>query len=305
MLQVILMYAIFASSFPITKILLSYTEPFFLTGIRMLAGGTLLLLYHMAYKKSKTTITKAQFSMYTQIILIGFYLNYIARFWSINHLSSAKASCIFATNPLISSLFSYLFFSEKTSKKQWLGFAFGISSIIPLFLPCGLTQNIWSWPYIFSWPEWIMLFSVVADCYKWTLIRKLVLNQTCSPVMVNGLCMTIGGLLALFTAFPAEGLLPISSIAPFACYMILYIFISNIISYNLYGFLLRKYTVTFMSLAGFMAPLFASLYGWLFLHETIGINFIIAVCMLAVGLYLFYQDEISSQSHLTNTPLLS
>jgi drug/metabolite transporter (DMT)-like permease len=109
--------------------------------------------------------------------------------------------------------------------------------------------------------------------------------------MVNGLCMTIGGILALLTAIPTEGLLPVSSLMPFLGYMTLYILISNIISYNLYGFLLRSYTVTFMSLAGFMAPLFASFYGWFFLKEELHSNFFLSVAMLAVGLFLFYQDE--------------
>lgn len=301
MLQVILMYAIFASSFPLTKILLSYTEPFFLTGVRMITGGTILLFYYTTYQKKKCAIAKTQYSIYAQIILIGFYLNYIARFWSINYLSSAKASCLFAISPLIASLFSYLFFGETTSKKQWLGFTFGLCSILPIFIPFSSSGSIIRHALLFSWPEWIMLFSVIADCYKWILIRKLVLDHTCSPFMVNGLCMTIGGILALLTSFPTEGIFPISSILPFVCYMGIYILISNIISYNLYGFLLRSYTVTFMSLAGFTAPLFASFYGWLFLHESISGHFFLSVGMLTVGLYLFYQDEKPS---LEDTPVL-
>jgi drug/metabolite transporter (DMT)-like permease len=304
MLQVILMYAIFASSFPLTKILLSYSEPFFMTGIRMVAGGIILLFYHMAYKKNSFTISKNQYFLYAQIIVIGFYLNYIARFWSINYLSSAKASCIFAINPLIASLFSYLFLGETTSKRQWLGFAFGICSLIPIFLPLTITDSLISHSLMFSGPEWIMLFSVIADCYKWILIRKLILNHACSPIMVNGLSMAIGGILALLTAFPAEGFLPVSSLIPFVGYMILYIFISNVISYNLYGFLLRSYTVTFMSLAGFMAPLFASFYGWFFLQEELHGNFFLSVAMLAIGLYLFYQDEITGKAHHKDTQVL-
>jgi drug/metabolite transporter (DMT)-like permease len=296
MLQVILMYAIFASSFPLTKILLSYSEPFFMTGIRMIVGGMILLIYHIAYKKNSVTISKNQYLLYAQIIFIGFYLNYIARFWSINYLSSAKASCIFAINPLIASLFSYLFLGETTSKKQWLGFAFGMCSLIPIFLPFAITESLRLRTFMFSEPEWIMLFSVIADCYKWILIRKLILYHTCSPIMVNGLSMTISGILALLTAFSVEGYSPVSSLIPFVGYMGLYILISNVISYNLYSFLLRSYTVTFMSLAGFMAPLFASFYGWFFLKEELHTNFFLSVAILAAGLYLFYQDEITQKN---------
>jgi drug/metabolite transporter (DMT)-like permease len=122
--------------------------------------------------------------------------------------------------------------------------------------------------------------------------------------MVNGICMSIGGLLALLTAAPVEGFCPISSVIPFISYLALYILISNIISYNLYGFLLRSYTVTFMSLAGFMAPLFASLYGWIFLHEPLSQQFILSACMLAIGLYLFYQDEAANKPSIEDTHIL-
>ena len=304
MIQVILMYAIFASSFPLTKILLSYTQPFFLTGVRMIIGGGILLFYYTIYRKNKCTVARTQYFVYAQIIFIGFYLNYIARFWSINYLSSAKAGLIFTLYPLISSLLSYFFFNETVSKKQWLGFTFGLCSVAPLLVLTSPAEITMGQLWIFSWPELAMLASVVADCYKWILMRKLVLDRSCSPFMVNGLCMTAGGLLALLTAFPTEGLLPVTSLAPFIIYMGLYILISNVISYNLYGFLLRTYTVTFLSLAGFMAPLFAALYGWLFLHEHISWHFYISATMLACGLYLFYQDELRNKTLNQDTLLL-
>lgn len=292
MFIVILMYAIFASSFPLTKILLSYSAPFFLTGVRMIVGGTILLSFYTIYRKKRCSIAKSHYGIYIQIIVIGFYLNYIIRYWSINCLSSAKAGFIFTLYPLISSLLSYFFFGEIISKKQWLGFALGICAVAPILITPVSATCIEHQMGIFSWPAIAMLLSVVADCYKWVLMRKLVLDHTCSPFMVNGLCMTAGGLLALCTAFPTEGLLPVTSLTPFIGYMIIYILISNIISYNFYGFLLRSYTATFLSLAGFTAPIFASFYGWLFLHEHISRYFYISVMLLAIGLYLFYQDEL-------------
>lgn len=295
---IILMYAIFASSFPITKILRMYTSPIFLTGIRMLIGGGILLLYYAFYRKKSCKIYTHQYWTYAQIIVIGIYLNYIARFWAIEYLTSIKACFLFNISPLLSSLFSYLFFGETISKKQWLGFFFGFSALVPIIITSSPSEAFMGEFAFISWPELAMLFSVAADSYKWILMRKLVKEHTCSPIMANGLSMALGGALALGTSFFIEGAFPVTKVVPFSCYIALYILISNIISYNLYGFLLRSYTATFLSLAGFMSPLFAAIYGWLFLNERISWHFYVSIVILAMGLYLFYQDELRKNNIL-------
>jgi drug/metabolite transporter (DMT)-like permease len=51
MLFVLLLYALFASVFTISKTGLMYTEPLFFVGIRMLFAGILLLAYQRVFKK--------------------------------------------------------------------------------------------------------------------------------------------------------------------------------------------------------------------------------------------------------------
>jgi drug/metabolite transporter (DMT)-like permease len=73
------------------------------------------------------------------------------------------------------------------------------------------------------------------------------------------------------------------------------IIIANIIFYNLYGYLLHFYSATWLSFVGFITPLFAALYGWLFLNETIGWAYFISIFIVFWGLYLFYQDELKKK----------
>lgn len=291
MILVLIMYAIFASSFPITKILLTYTTPFFLTGARMILGGALLIYYHGYYRRRSCAILQNQFWIYAQIIVIGIYLNYVARFWSIRYLTSVKASFIFNFCPLFTSFFAYLFFHEKVSSRQWIGYAIGFTALVPIFITSSTQEFLCGELWYISWPELAMLVSVIADSYKWVLIQKLVVHHTCSPLIINGISMLAGGALALSTSIPLEGLLPVSSWVPFSLLLLLYIFISNIISYNLYGHLLKKYTATFMSMAGFTTPLFASIWGMLLLHEHISWHFYLSTFILTIGLILFYRDE--------------
>jgi drug/metabolite transporter (DMT)-like permease len=146
-----------------------------------------------------------------------------------------------------------------------------------------------------SWPELAVLISVAASAYSWIIMRKLVHHKNYSPVMVNGITMSIGGMGALLTAIYAEGPLTIADPPHFFGWLGLVILISNIICHNMYGYLLKKYTATFLSFAGFLSPLFTALYGWAFLQEEITPAFFISTVIVFIGLLLFYQDELLQQ----------
>ena len=114
--------------------------------------------------------------------------------------------------------------------------------------------------------------------------------------MINGLTMTFGGFLALITSFFVEKNICITNSAAFAGYLALVILISNIICHNLYGYLLRRYTATFLSFAGFLTPLFAAFYGWLFLHETITAEYYLSAVIVFIGLFVFYYEEVKKEA---------
>jgi drug/metabolite transporter (DMT)-like permease len=66
----------------------------------------------------------------------------------------------------------------------------------------------------------------------------------------------------------------------------------------MYASLLKKYTATFMSFAGFIAPLFTALYGWAFLGEIITWHFYASSAIVFVGLFLFYKDELNKDENV-------
>jgi drug/metabolite transporter (DMT)-like permease len=50
-----------------------------------------------------------------------------------------------------------------------------------------------------------------------------------------------------------------------------------------------------MSLAGLVTPLFASLFGWYFLNEAITWHFYAAMTLFSIGLFIFYQEEVTTR----------
>lgn len=116
--------------------------------------------------------------------------------------------------------------------------------------------------------------------------------------MANGISMVIGGTLALVHSYATGeswSPIPVTDMGPFLQNSLLMCLISNIICYNLYGYLLKRYSATFMSLAGLVTPFFASFFGWYFLGETITWHYFASIAVFSVGLTLFYQEELKKE----------
>ena len=138
---------------------------------------------------------------------------------------------------------------------------------------------------------------MVAICsvYGWILLRQLVKDEGCTPFLANGFSMVVGGCFALTHSRLVENWNPIpvhGSLITFAECSILLIAISSIICYNLYGSLLKKYSATFISFAGFTTPLFTAFFGWIYLGELVTWPFYLSAVMVFAGLFVFYQEEL-------------
>ena len=146
--------------------------------------------------------------------------------------------------------------------------------------------------FFISWPEIAVLFSVGFMSYNWVLVKAMINEHRYSPMMVNGISMTSGGLLALVTSPIVEGMLPVTNWAPFLVILAFVIVVSNLICHNLYGHLLRHYSATLLSFAGFTAPCFTALYEWALYGTVITWHFYASSIIVFIGLFLFYQDEL-------------
>lgn len=293
MILIVFLYALCASTFTICKALLDYVKPFFFIGIRMLVAGGLLLAYSYWKNRSVFSIAKKDRWLFAQIILFHVYFAYILDLWSLQYITSSKSSFLYNLSPFLAALFSYFYFSEKMTIKKWIGLLIGFSGFLPEMLLKGTSASL-NDSFFLSIPELVLLGAVTSGVYGWITLRKLVKDGEYSPTMVNGIGMVGGGILALVTSFFVEGwaVSPIFEFWPFVKLTALIIVVGNILFYNFYGFLLRRYTATFLSFAGFTTPLFAALFGWLFLGELVNWTFFLSIFVVCIGLYIFYQEEL-------------
>lgn len=318
MLLVLLVYFLLSSTFVIGKAALTYAQPIFLIAVRMGLAGILLLAYLYFFDKKQLKFKKEDLGLFAQIALFHIYLSFVLEFVAYTYVSASKAAFMFNLSPFVTALFAYIFFNERMTGRQWIGMLLGFAGTLPMLMGPGQAAEQASMHIGFlSLPELCLLGSVVAAAYGWIVMTKLVVNKHYSPIFVNGIGMLCGGFAALLTSFALEKkpllkcvsesmnlntlkqtlnttlfCCTLSDFLIFMGYVLLLILVANIIFYNSYGFLLKKYTPTFLSLVGLLCPLFTAFLGWIFLGEKVTWIFFVSLAVVLLGAYIFYQDEL-------------
>ncbi|MFI4938176.1 MAG: DMT family transporter [Candidatus Berkiellales bacterium] len=296
---VILLFALFASLFTFSKTALEYSEPFFLIGSRMTLAGILLLCHQFYFNRPAFKIKMEHVIPLIMLGLVSIYITNIAEIWGIQFMSSAKACLIYSLSPFIAALIAYLMLKEKLTIKKWLGLCIGFIGLTPILFTQSSTAELAKDLLFISWAEIALIVAVFASVYGWILLKKIINDYHYTPIMANGVSMLMGGVLALFHSYLSGETwapFPITTgkYAPFIECALWMTLISNVVCYNLYGYLLKRFSATFMSLAGLVTPLFASLFGWYFLNENITWHFFASMLLFSIGLAIFYQEELAT-----------
>ena len=302
MIYIIVLYALLAFTFTLGKFALAYSEPLFLVAARMLIGGPLLLLAQALRPKTVSVdVSKRDIIDFIQVIFFHIYLSFIPEYWALTYVSSIKVNILYTTTPFVTILLSYLLYNEKLSVSQVMGTTLGFLSLLPLMLRGGgeCSGSLVS----FSLPDLMLILSISSGAYAWFVIKRL-MQRGYSLLVINGWAMLIGGVMSLFTWHYLNPFnqSPIYDFTPFLLSTLALVLVSNVIVYNLYGWLLTRYSLNIVSLAGFLSPLFGALYGKLLLGEDLGWQHLIAMGGITVGLYLFFHDELKQRRELQPPP---
>jgi drug/metabolite transporter (DMT)-like permease len=272
--------------------------------IRMVTAGILLLgVYYgmnivQRYREKKLGLSLttplptplfsiAKLALWIKTIFFYVIFAYMAEHWALQYMSSSSEALLYSLCPFITALLAYFLIKERLAWYQWLGISIGWCSIVPAcYHICFFCELTTLWPII------ILLSAIVSSCYAWFLIRKLIIDYNYHPLLINGRAMLWGGLIywclvpyiydvhSVLSMIPSIGFL-IKSIGGM-------IVLSNVVFYNWYSYLLKKYSPTLLSFAGFSCPLFAMLLGKFFLHESLPEYWIFSLSCIVLGLSIFY-----------------
>jgi len=298
MILVFILYALLASTFIFSVESLAYSEPLFLIGFRMIIAGIMLLGWQFFADKKALVIAKKDWGVFLKVSLFHIYIAFILDFWSLQYLSALKANVIYATAPFVTALLSYVILKERLRFIQVMGMIIGTLSIIPVcFIPntkvCVGPGELFS----LSLPEIGLLGAVLSSSYAWFIVKAL-MERGYGLLVINGVAMFVGGILSMVSWIVKDSIVgftpPVTDWTWFLIWLLALIVSANILFYNLYGWLLKSYSLTFIALAGFLSPSFGVLYEWLFMGGHITWHYGVSICLVALGLYIFYSSELKN-----------
>lgn len=291
-----LLYSLWSAVFPLTKLITEWSPPVFLTAVRMILAGIILLAYLLISNKVKYRFNRSQIISLILFSISSVYLTNILESWGIQHLSSSKSCFIYSLSPFFAMILSYFYFGEKITSIKFLGLIIGFLGMVPVFSLNSAEENeFWMMGFL-SLPTLAVSAAAFFSVYGWILLRVLVKNQALSPLLSNGLGMLIGGSFALGHSLLVDRWKPTPvSLEHFGSFILIVsaiILISNIICYNIYGYLLNKFSTTFLTYFGLLSPFFTSIESFFILGEEVSWTIIFSTVIVAVGLWIVYHEEL-------------
>jgi len=292
MFLIIILYFILALTFVFAKNAVLICSPVFFIGVRMTIAGFLLLLPEIIRNKKllPCCVKRSDVFLFVLVTFFHIYIPFLGEFWALQYVDALKVNFLFALTPFFAIILESIFYQKIPSLQKIIGTLIGFVALF-LILHIHGNHETWSFSQFFSltFPEFILLTVVMSGTLAWFYIKKLTAKDF-SIATINGLSMFVGGILSLITAFLFENIV-IKNQLEFFKQLALLILFSNIIFYNLYGKLLQYYSISFLTVCGFLVPFFGMVIESILRQQLPNSWYYGAFFALVIGLLLVAREE--------------
>lgn len=285
----LLLSAIWGTSFLFIKLLLTEISPIGLVFWRCLFGAVTLLMI-ILLKREKISFSTIPF---VPVFFVGLFNNALP-FMLISYseliITSSMASIINATTPICTVLIGFFFFSQKLDKGQWLGIITGFIGIVILtdfHLTDLMNQNAAG---IAGMMGAALCYGLGAQLSKRYLQRMSVTSISFSTLTTAAFITFI---LLLFTN-PSELVFSYSSTVVFS--LVGLGILGSGLAYLLYYFMVKEGGPEFASIVTYIVPGMAIMWGYVLLEEKVTEQMVFGLVFILAGIYLASRVKKASSS---------
>jgi drug/metabolite transporter (DMT)-like permease len=273
------------------------TTPLFMAAIRILPAGLLVLLVAAIQKRSQPTTIAAWLWISLFAFIDGtLFQGFLA--FGLTRTDAGLGSVTIDSQPLAVALLSRFLFQEVIGFWGFLGLAVGILGISLVGFPNEWLYSLFrgdlpsisfQWDNLFDNGEWLMLLASLSMAIGTIAIRYV--SKHADPVVATGWHMVLGGIPLILGSgiwedrqwqnIHLEGWMAIAYATIFG----------SAIAYGLFFYLASQQNLTSLSSLTFLTPIFALLFGNLFLGEVLSLIQGIGVGLTLISIYLINQRE--------------
>lgn len=278
------------------------TTPLFMAGVRMVPAGVLLLLVAALTGRKQPQGWQAWLGISLFALVDGaMFQGFLAE--GLMRTGAGLGSVMIDSQPLAVAILSLWLYGEQIGVWGWLGLAIGIAGISLIGLPdewlvsllhsetvqvsvAGLGQ-------LFQSGEWLMLLAALSMAIGTVLVRWVC--RYADPVVATGWHLILGGLplFALSAGLESNQWVNIDGSGWMAlAYATLF---GSAIAYGLFFYFASSGSLTSLSSLTFLTPVFALLFGNLFLKEVLSPIQSLGVGLTLVSIYLINQRDILAE----------
>ncbi|RCJ23234.1 hypothetical protein A6S26_01365 [Nostoc sp. ATCC 43529] len=289
------------------KGVIPHTTPLFMAGVRLLPAGVLILIAaaFMGRPQPKTWAAWLWIGLFALVdgtLFQGFLAEGLVR------TSAGLGSVMIDSQPLAVALLSLWLFQERIGFWGWLGLGLGVMGISLIGLPdewifhlldSGVDVAIGNWQDLFASGEWLMLLAALSMAVGTVLIRFVCRHA--DPVTATGWHMILGGLPLWGVSSIIESQqwqnLGASDLVALGYATVF----GSAIAYGLFFYFASSGNLTSLSSLTFLTPIFALLFGNLFLREVLSPLQWLGVFLTLISIYLINQrDNLAGHNNTMN-----
>ncbi|WP_264793003.1 EamA family transporter [Aureispira anguillae] len=277
-------YFIWGSTYLATDWAFESFPPFFMTAIRLLMAGGLLL--SVSYKGYKTATSKQiRNAAFFGFLILG--IGSGGAMWSVLYLDTGMASLIVGCEPLVLVVFSWLLIGQRASMQKMLGVALGMVGMYILVSQDAITTSPDAYKGIIAVSVAIMGWTLGAIYMKGSDLPTSKIANTAIQML------TAGFVLLLVSLVLQEDIASIANRFTWkAFWSLLYLmFFGSIIAYTAFNYLLIKEDPRKVATATYINPIIALLLGWYFNNEVITSQSLCAATILILGVVFIIRDD--------------
>jgi len=280
-----------------------HTGPFFMAGVRLVPAGVVVLLGTPLLGRPQAISRRgwlwvALFALVDGTLFQGFLAAGLQR------TGAGLGSVMIDSQPLAVAVMARGLFGEYIGALGWIGLLWGIAGIGLLGLPdewiLSLLHGDTAWltggtalNTLLQGGEWLMLLAALSMATGTILIRYVCRHA--DPVVATGWHMVLGGM-PLFVLSALEEVQPWQGLTGLDWGAIAYsTLFGSALAYGIFFWLAAQGNLTSLSALTFLTPVFALLFGNLFLGETLSSLQWVGVSFTLVSIYLINQRDAITQ----------